>query len=120
MPIKVVIITIFLLSFIFTFTNCTKEKFPNERTLNNLYKFYKNGEIDVCKYNGKTVYCAGINAYDAGSKLYDITGKPIGNCNYAWGQVDKICEQLDSCEVIYRCEDHISGMPAVDKYGLEN
>ena len=101
-------------------SSCDKDNTENENkeTLKELYKVYKNGEIDECKYNGEIVICAGINAYDAGSVIYDKNGKGIGSCNYAWGSVDEICNQLTDCEVIYRVENNIWGLPAVDKYGL--
>ena len=99
---------------------CENDKIDNWETLQSLYQTYKNGEIDECEYLGEKVYVAGINAYDAGAVVYDKNGSEIGDCNYAWGQVDSICGQLQACEVIYRCEDHISGEPAIDKYGLGN
>ena len=99
-------------------SSCGKNNIANEETLKELYKVYKNGEISECKYNGKIVFCAGINAYDAGSVVYNKDGKEIGFCNYGWGDVDDICSQLTDCEVIYRVKNSIWGGPAVDKYGL--
>lgn len=90
----------------------------NMKALKELYKRYKDGEIRECIYKGQTVYCAGINAYDAGSYVYDREGNEIGRCNYAWKNVDSICEQLTDCEVIYRVKGNIWGLPAVDKYQL--
>ncbi|MFN8278216.1 MAG: hypothetical protein U0T84_12095 [Chitinophagales bacterium] len=112
--------------FVFTFitiltiglTSCKKDDLANESTLRELYKIYKNGSIDECKHNGQTVYCAGLNAYDAGSVVYDKDGKQIGTCNFAWGRPDAICGQLTDCETVYRVKDNIWGQPAVDKYGL--
>jgi hypothetical protein len=98
--------------------SCDKNNIENKKTLRKLYKMYKNGEIDECKYNGQIVYCAGLNAYDAGSVIYDKDSKQIGSCNYAWGNVDTICAQLKNCKVIYRVKNNILGEPAVDKYGL--
>ncbi len=97
---------------------CNKEDTWHRNVLQALYKVYKQGEIDECRLNGKLVYVAGLNAYDAGAEIVDTTGRKLGSCNYAWGQVDSICKQLKSCEVVYRCEDHITGQPFVDKYGL--
>lgn len=97
---------------------CEKDKIDNLETLQSLYQTYKNGEIDECENNGAIVFIAGINVPDAGSVIYDMDGNIIGGCNYAWGQVDSICGQLQVCEVIYRCENHISGEPAINKYGL--
>jgi len=99
-------------------SSCKKDDFENKQTLKKLYKTYKNGEISECKYNGQTVYSAGLNAYDAGGAVYDKDGKQIGTCNYAWGQPDPICGQLTDCETIYRVKDNIWGQPAVDKYEL--
>jgi hypothetical protein len=101
-------------------SSCKKDDFENKQTLNQLYKTFKNGEIDECKYNGQMVYVAGYNAYDAGSAIFDKDGKKIGTCNYGWGPVDSICNQLDDCETIYRVKGNIWGQPAVDKYGLGN
>jgi hypothetical protein len=86
--------------------------------LKKLFEKYRIGQIEECTLDGKVVYHAGINAYDAGSEIYDREGNSIGICNYATRKVDTACEQLTECEVIYRCEKHISGKPAVDKYGL--
>lgn len=97
---------------------CKKEDFENERTIKQLYKTYKNGEISACIYQGQLVYSAGLNAYDAGSAVYNEDGKRIGVCNYAWGNADPICGELTDCEVIYRVKGNIWGQPAVDKYGL--
>ena len=63
---------------------CKKDNCIYESTLIKLYKAYKNGEISECKHNGQTVYCAVLNAYDAGSNIYHKDGKLIGTCNFAW------------------------------------
>ncbi len=99
--------------------SCNKNNFANKKTLQKLYKTYKNGEISECKLKGQTVYSAGLNAYDAGGAVYDKDGNLIGNCNFAWGQVDSICMQVTDCQTIYRVKNNISGKPAVDKYGLK-
>lgn len=100
--------------------SCSKDVVENETTLEQIYKTYKNGEIDECKYNGQTVYKASLNAFDAGSLIYDKDMNQIGTCNYAFGQVDSICNQLTNCITIYRIEDNFWGLPAVNKYGLGN
>lgn len=100
-------------------TSCEQDEIDNWKTLKKLYTIYRNGEIDECKYNGQTVYTAGLNAYDAGDVVYDKDGEIIGACNYAWGNVDSICGQLTDCKVIYRVENNIWGLEPVDKYGLK-
>jgi hypothetical protein len=112
------IVILFTLLFTLGIHSCKKDSNIYESTLTKLYKAYKNGEISECKYNGATVYGAGLNAYDAGVMLYDKEGRTIGNCNYAWGQPDAICSQITDCQTIYRVKDNIWGQPAVDKYGL--
>lgn len=99
--------------------SCKQDEIDNWGTLKELYNIYKDGEISECKYNGQTVYDAGLNAYDAGSVVYDKKGKVKGACNFAWGNVDSICGQLTYCEVIYRVENNIWGLEPVDKYGLK-
>ena len=111
-----VIITIALLFSIAS--GCKKESQKNSDTLNKLYDVYKNGDISECTYSGKIVYTAALNVYDAATVVYDLEGKKIGDCNYAWNDVDPICNQLNGCTVVYRCNNHISGEPFVDKYGL--
>jgi hypothetical protein len=97
---------------------CTKDKETASSTLKILYNMYKSGEIGECQYNGQIVYSAGLNAYDAGTVVYDINGNKIGECNYAWGHPDAICGQIKNCSTIYRCDNNIWGKPFVDKYGL--
>lgn len=79
-----------------------KDSVRNVKTIKMLYKEYKNGEISECKYKGKTVCRAVLNAYDAASHIYDTEGNLIGTCNYAWGMPDPICWELTDFEVIYR------------------
>lgn len=90
----------------------------NISTLQVLYAKYKNGEIEACRYNGATVYKAGLNAPDAGSVIYNGEGIKIGSCNYGWGKPDSMCHELMNCEDIYRVADNIWDKPAVDKYDL--
>ncbi|HNY44294.1 MAG TPA: hypothetical protein PKH15_06355 [Bacteroidales bacterium] len=51
-------------------TSC-EEDFENASTLKKLYKTYKNGSIDECKYNDQTVYRATLNVYDANVVIHD-------------------------------------------------
>ena len=100
------------------FLNACNKKVENGSVLHSLHNIYKDGSISECHLHGQLVYSAGLNAYDAGSTIYDTLGTPIGTCNYAWGPVDPMCKQLESCEVIYRGYNDISGQPFTDKYGL--
>ena len=97
---------------------CSKKQTKSGNALQKLYNQYQNGQIDECSLNGKKVYSAGLNAYDAGTEIYDEAGVKLGVCYYASRQVDDICKELSNCETIYRCEKHITGQPAVDKYNL--
>ncbi len=106
-----------LLGSTISLTSCKKDE--NQTTLNQLYQNYKNGEITECTLNGETVYSGSLNAYDAGTTIYDKDGEVIGSCNYAWNQVDDICNEVTDCEVIYRTSNNIWGQPAVDKYDLD-
>jgi hypothetical protein len=120
---KLFAIAVILLSLaLFYRGSCTekekKQAVKENPTLKKLFEKYRVGEIDQCTLEGKTVYHAGINAYDAGSEIYNEEGKSIAVCNYATRTVAPACEQLTGCETIYRCAKHISGKPAVDKYGL--
>lgn len=105
-------------SFLLAIVGCRKDNFENSETLRTLYKKYKKGAISECKLNGETVYTASENAYDASTFIYDKDCNLVGTCNYEGGFVDPICKELQACEDIYRCEGHISGQPAIDKYGL--
>ncbi len=105
-------------SVLFMNTGCSKKNVDNESTLARLYSQYKNGQIDECNWNGKKVYSAGLNAYDAGTEIYDEAGVKIGACYYATNQVDAVCKELSDCETVYRCDNHITREPAVDKYDL--
>ena len=95
---------------------CKKTDATNESTLTRLYKTYKDGSIEECQYKGQMVYHAALNAYDAGSVVYNKDGKQIGACNS--GTADSVCSQLTGCETIYMPATNIWGQPAVDKYGL--
>ena len=114
--ITVIIVTVLLL----IIGSCEKQDRPNMNTLEYLYDKYKNGEIDQCKLNGEIVFCVGLNYVDAGAYIYSNNGERIGECNYAWGPVDKICKELTDCEVIYRCDNHITGEPPINKYNLSD
>ena len=115
--VKLIATIIFVAVALFT-TSCKTNKTVHPKELKSLYDTYKNGEIDECKYNGATVYIAGLNAYDAGSIIYNKAGDKIGTCNYGEAQIDSMCTNLSDCNVIYRCHNHITGEPFVDKYGL--
>lgn len=115
---KFILFGCLILAFSTLSISCKKNN-QKDATLNELYKLYKDGKIEECKYNGKTVFSGSINAFDAGSTIYDLKGDIIGNCNYAWGGVDAICNQLNSCQTVYCIKDNIWGQPAKNKYHLK-
>jgi len=97
--------------------SCIKNP-DNWSTIKSLHDTYKNGEMSECVLDGEKVYHCALNAYDAGSSIFNAAGDLIGSCNYAWGTPDSICTQLEACEVIYRVKDNIWGLSHVDKYKL--
>jgi hypothetical protein len=107
-----------LLSGITANIHCRQAAIDTPAPIKQLYSIYQNGEISVCKYNGELGYSCGLNAYDAGTVVYDKNGKQIGTCNYAFRKVDAMCEKLTDCETVYRVKDNIWKTPAIDKYGL--
>jgi hypothetical protein len=108
-----------IISIIFTcFSACKQDNAITKAGLHTIYSNFKNGVISECKLNEQTVYTASENAYDASTYIYNVKGNKIGECNWAWGKPDTICYQLQNCETIYRCQNHISGQPFTDKYGL--
>ena len=84
-----------------------------------LFSEYKDGYIKECKYEGKLIFEAGLNAYDAGAGIYDQKGTEIGRCDYAWGSVDSICHALTDCKTVYRVENNIWNEPYINIYHLE-
>lgn len=109
-----------LLSFfacLFYGAGCDEKSKSEDPGLRKLYEEYKFGQIEKCRYGTRTVYHAGINAFDAGTQVYDSAGRSIGTCNYMSRLVDSICTKLSECEVIYRCQGHISGEPPVNNLG---
>lgn len=99
-------------------SSCNKEGLENKRTVEKIYKVYKNGGISQCFHNGQTVYLAYLNGTDFGSYIYDDEGYEIGRCDYAWGVPDSICSELTDCEEIYMVKDNIWGRPPINVYGL--
>jgi hypothetical protein len=77
-----------------------------------------NCEISECTYQNQKYYTQTSNYYDSPTMIYDEDGAMVGACNNAWSEDDELCYLLQSCRVIYRCEDHISGEPAVNVYDL--
>jgi len=114
MKMKISYVTLMILGCLLTLTSCKNDKLSNQKILRGLYTVYKNGKLSKCQHNGKTIYVGELNAYDAGSSVYDKDGSQIGSCKYALGRIDPICHELKDCEVIYRVEDNIWGQPAVD------
>jgi hypothetical protein len=107
-----------------TLSGCEERESPNKETLpmmdtlRGLYEIFHDGEIDQAILNNEIVFGASYNAYDAAAIIFDITGRIIGECDYAWGPIDTICYQITDIEVIYRYKHHISGLRPVDKYHL--
>ena len=88
-------------------------------TLLKLIAEYQDGAVEVCEWNGKTVYSGQINAYDVSSFIYDKTGETIGECNYFAGLISPVCNELNLCDTVWRVKDNIWGQPVVDKYRLK-
>jgi hypothetical protein len=87
---------------------------PNQAQVqSDLITTYTRGEIEQCQYKGQTVYRCSRNAPDAGSEVFDNTGKRIGRCYYSTGSVDPICKDATDCKVIYRMANNIWGKPEV-------
>ena len=118
MKIKNEFVRLLLLLFLLPALSCEKESSEQADVLEKLYQTYADGEISECVLEGGTVYTGSLNHVDSPTKVYDQQGNQIAECNYAWGKVDAVCEELINCEAVYRVADHISGNPAVDKYGL--
>jgi hypothetical protein len=107
-----------LFASIISIVSCRKEKSDSMETLRKLYKEYKNGEIDCAYYGTEKVFRASENAYDAPTIIYNSDGEKIATCNYAFGDVDAICDDIIFDRVVYRCRHHISGENFIDVYGL--
>jgi len=97
---------------------CRKDHAVNRMVLLKLHREYRSGEISTGFWQGNRVYVCALNAYDAGSTVYNEKGSEIGSCNYAWGSVDPVCEQVSGAEVIYRVYPNIWGKPRVNRYRL--
>ena len=69
------------------------------KSIKKLYRTFKNGEISQCKFNGEKFFVAGLNAFDAGTYIYNKDGNKVASCNHAWGIVNSICGKLQECEV---------------------
>jgi hypothetical protein len=98
--------------------SCNKASEEEKSVLKKLYIEYHDGIIRECKLHGERVYYAGLNAYDAGEVLYDSQGNKISDCNAAWGKLNAICDQMESCRDVYRVKDNIWGKSELDLYGL--
>lgn len=105
-------------SFFIFITSCKKPEVENIETLKSLYKVYKFGEIDKAILKNKIVFCGQLDMFDASTVIYSNEGVYLGICNWAWGPVDQICDKLTNTEVIYRCENHTTGQPPIDKFNL--
>ncbi len=92
----------------------------DETVARELFATFRDGEINRCKLNDKTVWSCGQNAYDAGLQIFDEKGTKIGECLFSTGMVDEICNQIVDCEAVWRQEKNIWGLPGVNLYGFEN
>ena len=97
-------------------SSCKKE--DNSNALEQIHKSYYNGQISEGEYNGNVYYQAVMNVYDASEFIYNDNGDQVATCNYAWGNVDELCSQLNNKIVIYRVKNNIWGLPEVDTYEL--
>lgn len=100
------------------FVSCKKEIPQKDAVVKKLYSQFKDGEILEAGYKGQRVYVANLNAYDAGTSIYDQRGNVIGGCNYAYGSLDPICYELTEVIEVYRCKNYINGKTAIDIYHL--
>jgi len=98
---------------------CKKEPYSSGAIVSQLHKMSPESNIEECVYNGKKVYTTQMNAVDAGATIYDENANVIGSCNYFANQVNAICTKLTGCEVVYRPENNLLGLPAIDKYGID-
>lgn len=114
----ITLFTLLILGCSLGMSSCGKDESINRATLNKIYKLYENGEIIECTHNGNIVYWASANVYDGGGSIYDYDGNSVGICNFAWGPVESICDEVDNCKVIYRVKDNIWGLPAANMYYL--
>jgi hypothetical protein len=112
--------TLIISIIIICFSACKQDKAITKAGLHTIYSNFKNGVISECKLNEQIVYTASENVYDASTYIYDDKGNKIGECNWAFNKLDTICYKLQNCETIYRCQNHISGQPFTDIYGLSN
>ncbi len=93
-------------------------KTENIKVLTHLYEEYRNGTISECECNGQHVFVAGINAYDAGSVIYDLKGNIITRCDNSFEAPDSLCLNLKNCRTVYRVKNNIWGLPPVNEYNL--
>jgi hypothetical protein len=109
---------LFLVTSLLYLGGCRKDEPLQHEVLRKLYEQNSSGEISECWLNNQKVYCLSQLVFDGGTIVYNESGNKIGTCNYAWGPIDSICKNLDSCEVIYRPKNNMFNWPFIDKYGL--
>jgi hypothetical protein len=105
-----------LLLLVAVFTGCRRD--DQYELLRSMIQENRSSEISECTYQGQTYYKQTSNYYDSITYVYNTNGDLVAECNYAWGDVDDLCDLIYSCKVVYRCDNHISGEPAVNVYDL--
>ncbi len=93
---------------------------PKKTQVAILYEIFSNGVISECQLNGETVFTAQYNRQNSPIAIFSLTGRSLGVCDYAAGNVAPICNQLLTCKVVYRCTGHISGAPPIDLYDVSS
>ncbi|MTI32532.1 hypothetical protein [Xanthovirga aplysinae] len=92
---------------------------PKMKALRKLHHQFERGSIDLCLYNGDTIYAVQRDALGANVILYDVYGDKITTCDYGYEKVAIICNNLRKCETIYRIKNNVWKLPAVNKYNLQ-
>lgn len=98
---------------------CRKDD-PKKTEVSILYEIFSDGVITECELNGETVFTAQFNRQNSPTAIFSLSGRSLGICDYTSGNVSAVCNELVSCKVVYRCNGHISGAPAVDVYGISS
>ena len=90
-----------------------------EATAEKLVKLYRNGEVNECLYKSKKVFHCALNAYDAGSEIFNIQGDKIADCYYNNNdEIPRMCEEIEGCNTLYRTAKNIWRRPGVTWVGM--